>query len=507
MDAPPPNDAPRAPLSLKQEQLAVAGCVLWVLVWGLRAIYLDHRITASDNIFPAVDLMVEIVSSRALDWERLLGWFGHSPVHPPLPALHASLVAAALGHSSDNAQVASLLLHGVLVVQVYRLAREGAGHQVTALLATALAATAPPIAAWYRVDYPEALVTVLLLAVLHQAANTDLQRARPALLLGLLVGLGALSKLSFLVVALVPAVYFIAASVRSKRALVNALLAVGVTALVSGWWYFSHLGQILDNLHNSTSTQATAWERAEFYLMRPPGNLLLTAAALLGLGLALYKRLLAPRTLPWLLLLAYLPAWLAFTLVFDQWERYILPLLPLSCLFAAVGVGWLLGRLQGWPARLALGVAALALAGVAAAYNTAPPGDPNGLCQDAGILSPDRRDFSSLARALPRLASWRVPAVKVASSADALDWMNGQMDRLAAADRVPWLNTDEAKALIKEGRPVHFVHVAGRQAEPNRAFSFDHNVQARRMLTQHKPQQLARFTDESHYVVTLLRIK
>lgn len=495
-------------LSLRQQQIGVLVCVVWVLFWGLRAVYLDNRVTSTDTLFPQTKGLFFLLDDPMFTPAWLWGWLNAAPTHPPLPALYGALFCWLVGFSHEAVQVSSVVLHGLLVVELFRLTRACARDRLAPLVAAALAATAPVLAAWFRVDYPESLTTLLVVATLRQGLATDLRRPGPAITLGLLVGLGALCKLSFWVVLLPPAAHFFGARVRDRARLLNALAAVATVALVCGWWYFGHLSAIGKNLASSTSNSLPMLSRLHYYLVQPPGNLTLTAAALAGaLMAALRRELLTDGHATVQLLLAWLPAHALLVGLFDPWERYIVPVLPLSCLLAAVALARALALLP-IPRRVVVALLLAGLAAGSAVINLQRPRESYGVAESSGILQPDRRSYHSLARALARARALGHPLLIVANAPPAQAWVNGQWTRLALVPRggVEMVGAAVAGERLARGEAVSYLQVDGPRRFLDRTWNLGTVHWPREVLRGQRRTLVARFADESPYTVRLFVI-
>ena len=448
-----------SPLTVKQEQLAVAGLMVWVLAWGLRACLLDREYAQTDNLMGQAFLLHSALSDGGVGdaWSALFaGGF-----HPPLPSLVATLLASLMGFSPETIRISCLLLHPVVMAQVYFLARALCPDRAVALFACLLSATVPMIFGWFRSDFPEPLTTVFVLATLHAMFVVDLRRPWPAARLGLFVGLGALSKLSFGVFILLPALYFAARTIRSARALAMAGLSLLSALVVCGWWYVPSFGDIQTNLELSTggAQEGMHLSRIVDYLWMPAGNLSLTVAAAAGAALAFFAPGVRRRRLH-LLLLCWAGSYLMFLLVFDFWARYILPLLPLSCVLAAVA--W--GRLMRWlgpRARLpALVCAAMALLVAFCTFNLSSSHRHR---QFLGLIFPSNRVFSIYEKLINRLNVQPSVAIVTTNSAPSGQQVIRKL-RESQREFPALVSVARARELIKGGKDVYRVHVVRRDA-------------------------------------------
>ena len=446
-------------LTVKQEQLAIAGLIVWVLAWGLRTCLLDTELAMTDNLLGHANQLHGSISDGNVGdaWSMLFaGGF-----HPPLPSLVATLLASLMGFGPETVRISCLLLHPVAMVQVYWLSRALCSNRNVAAFACLLTATVPMIFGWFRSDFPEPLTTVFVLATLHALLVTDLRRPWPAVRLGMLTGLGALAKLSFMVFILLPAIYFAFRRIRDARSLAMAGLALLSALLVCGWWYIPSFQAILTNLHLSTggAQEGAHLSRIVDYLWMPAGNLILTLAAVAGAAIAFCDKAVdRPRLV--LLLLCWGGSYLMFLLVFDFWARYILPLLPLSCVLTALA--W--GKLAGWlgpRARLAvLGCVTLVMLGSFTFFNLSSSHHSR---QFLGLIFPSTRVFSIFDKLINRLNVQPSIAFVTSNSGPARELV---IRKIRAAKRAfpTLIPIARAAELVKGGENIYRVHVIRQDA-------------------------------------------
>ena len=467
----------------------------WVVGFGLWTVLGENRPTGHDSVFPTAYRGFRLLLGAPIDGETWARWIGAMDIHPPLPMLLGLVSGALFGMSLAAVRLGSVALHLVLLVQVYTLVRRLTGHRDAVALACWLVAVVPLVGAWMRCDYPEPLLSVLVIGTLQLAMRTSLHRPAQALLLGVVVGLGALTKLGYAVIMLPAAVLFVGAQVRRRRAQgasvgalgVGLVLAVAGAMAVAGWWYLWHIDDIITNFHMSTQVSMPLSERLARYFWQPTGNLLLVGVALAGLVLARVRRTVPDRDLA-LVAGTWLGGYAALTLLFDVMPRYIGPLHPLSCVLAALLFDAVTrGRSRKGPTRnkpISEGVepprwqgattkeyccilrsrnvaggdgsaagasvccvagpkmraATLAAVGVAAAMGglwaqLSPPSDRLTHGNSTGWLAPDRRDFGAFARAR-RLALTHGPYhVLVVRSESAMFWISDL--QFAVLNRLP----------------------------------------------------------------------
>jgi hypothetical protein len=443
-------------------------------------------------------------------WAGLGPWLFSTEVHPPLPYIVATLLALPLGFGLPAVRASGVLLHAAVVVQVFALARSVTGSRTVALLGAALAATVPMMAGWFRLEYHEPVIAVLVVATLQLAISTDLRAPGRAALLGLCLGLGALTKLSFDAVLLLPALIFLGARLRQvgPRALAGAGIALAVTLILCGWWYATHLGMIVENWTMSTATSGgTVESRLVGYLWRGQGNLTLTALGLVGVVVA-YRERLVERLAWWLLV----PTWLVglgmFIIVFDFWGRYILPLLPVTCALAGVALGRLLRLLPpGWQRGGIAAVVAFMLAASALANLHQP--DPEARIY-SGLLVPDRRDHGGLGRALASLRRLRAAALLAADSDDTLVRISPLIAVARLEGDLPplYFRPEVVARDLAHGTPVYALTYTGPPERAARRSEYweREGGASWRWLAGRKKRLVGRYTDGTDRVASVWRI-
>lgn len=445
-------------------QISLFCLIVWILAWGLRACLLDTEPARTDNLLGYANAYYRALANA--DLRGFIEVILTGDYSPPLAVLVATLLAAPMGFSLEAVRISCLLLHPVVVVQVYFLSRAIRPDRDVALMAALLTGTVPMIFGWFRSDFPEPLVTVLVLATLHSMLVTDLRRPWPAVRLGLLTGLGILSKLAFPIFIVFPAAYLAATRIRDTRTLACAGLSLLAALAVCGWWLVQSFGSILVNFGLSTaSTQegGHVLDRVVKYLWLPSGNLSLTAVACVGVWLALRDRSVDRHRLN-LVLVSWAGAYLMFLLLFDTWARYILPLLPLSCVLAAQPWGWLMRRLSGQRRRLALVAASLSLLSVFVVLNfTSSRETRDHLGLISPILSPDRAIFETVRG---RLLGGNA-AVVISSTSERVQ--NQMIRHMARHDRPLVVSACRGRNIVEQGGAIYRVHVTPLAEEANHA--------------------------------------
>jgi dolichyl-phosphate-mannose-protein mannosyltransferase len=349
-----------------RHRLALAGLLIGlatiVAVW----LAIDRRPPEWDHANHLERAVVCHRSLRESGSEWLQEIISESSFYPPIVTCTAGLLYFVLPIAPLTAQAViwAFLVLGTLAV--YGLGRRLLDADA-ALLAAFLFATAPFVVFMllnFQLDLPLAALVALALYVLVR--TEDLSLRRWTLGLGLVLGLGMLTKPPFAAYLSGPLLWVAWRGLRARdrRArLLHLVAAVGVAGAVALPWYGPRLVGLPAQFINRSFKQAAEAGQAPalsgasllFYpeWIIPQWGLLATALLLWGI-VALARR---PRARG--LLWAALAPFLIFTLIQNKNLRYTLPLLPAAALVAAAGV-------SVFPPRIRRGLAwACAIAGVA----------------------------------------------------------------------------------------------------------------------------------------------
>ncbi|HET7343061.1 MAG TPA: LmeA family phospholipid-binding protein [Methylomirabilota bacterium] len=339
---------------------------------------------------------------RAGDWHTI---FERSSFYPPL----ATCAAGALGMllPADAAAGAALVLFlGVGMFAVYLLARALVSGR--AGVAAALLFGAAPFVVFstlhFQLDLP--LASMVALALLLQLASDDFRRLTVAFLVGVVWGLGMLTKPTFALYVAGPALLML---VRGRRqALPGAVLATLLAAAVGLPWFGPRLLGLGAQVDARAFAQAA--ESGHPGVLTLPGltfyprwlgyefGLLALAFVVAGLVVAAVRR-------QTYLLVAALGPYIVIELIRNKNLRYSLPTLGALAVVAALGLDALPPRVR----RVA--AVALVVAGVVqvSAMTTGVP--PN--------------------RLIPGLDAWWVPQAQPARA----DWRHRDILALIENDR------------------------------------------------------------------------
>lgn len=497
--------------------IMLSAMVAWVLAWGARAALLDRLQPGSDSILGHV---IRIHAALAAgDQSMAVGLIFAPGWHPPLPAIYGVLVTSVLGVSMGVIRLSSVFLHCLALVQTYLLARRASCTREAALIAGGLVAALPMLTGWFRTDFPEPLTTVLVLATYHLALKCDLDTdRRRALALGLVVGLGLLTKLGYAVFVFFPAVLFLALRLRTSAAALNAGLAALVVLAVCGWWYWMNLDAVLENLGMSSqhiravaSGEGSVLTRLKLLAGMPDLYPLLAAAAA-GVALA-WRRGLLPRESLALLTVCWAAPVVLLVGLFDILSRYLVPILPLSCLLAGLALHHLARDVVGAGGRplrrLFIGLLVLALTCLSLLTNLLP--QPMEDRDASGILNPYTKKLDAFHRAASRAAAAGLPVLIASDHMQASEWSNNQvlLHGISGARPVTWLDQvpDAARSLAR-GQPVAVLVLTAsfHEARPDENEK-DIRRDAHRWQARQRRVPMGVFVDSSPFKVSLYRVQ
>ena len=404
---------PGLALSARRGQVCLGLLLLFFLAWDLHAILADQQLgtDASDTtLVDFIHLHFDLQESGAGEW------LSRGNVKGPLATLLILGLGQLVGDWLLSARLLNVLLHGVLLLLVGRLTLRLSSSRLVALLAVAICGSFPAEYGWFRLDFHEPMVAVAVVATLLMMMD-DLRSPAAAARLGLVVGLGLLTKLTYPMFLLIPGVLYLIRHLRTRRRALLLLLAAGVASLLTAWWFIPSAKLIQQYLVDSTQRNpSTLGHKLDLYLIQLPGSAVLLGAALAGALLAWRGRL-APGRGILALALCVVPSVVLLIFVFDPWSRYIVPAYPAAGVLAALGVAWVLRRARHRFPRVPRLLLCLLVAGLLAQYLwfnlVAGQRMHRDRIQGAGMVAPDTRPYDAYVRATRtiRRQGWRVLAL------------------------------------------------------------------------------------------------
>jgi 4-amino-4-deoxy-L-arabinose transferase-like glycosyltransferase len=225
------------------------------LALALLAVYLGAHLTLRLLVSHSVD----VDESDIVLFSQSFEWGYHE--QPPLYSWGIWILSQVLGISIFTITLYRLLILGSIHVLLYLCTRRATRNENAALLA-ACAPLAVPTFAWNAVAYltHTLLACALSAAFCHALLRLrDDDRMRNYLVLGLVAGLGALTKYNFFLVALgLFAAALTQPSFRARlldRRIILSLLVCGVVVLPHAIWLLRHWDAVHDGI--AIKTQAT----------------------------------------------------------------------------------------------------------------------------------------------------------------------------------------------------------------------------------------------------------
>jgi len=371
----------------------LSALAIFIVGWDLWAVLADLRPSGGDT-FTNTTLHLYDHLTKENPW----GFFSTDGPKGPFAPLLSLPFLVLLGQVPLATRLVCVAAHGALVWQTYDLGRRLYGGPWTGLLASVMLSTSPMVFGWARLDFHECLLASVVTATLQLMVRARLDGPILSLLLGLVLGVGILTKLGYVVFMVAPGIWFVLRRLRGVRSGLYLLLTLGFMSLVAYKWVRNNMDTIMGNYHMTTSFREAWWLKAAAYVADPP-TYLLFAAGLAAVAVLWWKRL-ADR---WVLAL-YVPfiglSLVQFSMLFDYWTRYTVPLYPAASVLAAAGLVLVLGRLPRLPARLLAAAFAGYLLVSFVQLNLAPVVGPNAREFTFGMFVPDTRPYDGLSRAM-----------------------------------------------------------------------------------------------------------
>lgn len=441
--------------------LLLAGLVAFVTAFNVWAIAVDHRLSGCDS-YCYQALMLE----RFLDGEP--GSFQDSlDSRGPLVTLLAVLFLKLVGSAPLGLRLLSVLGHSVLMIQAYGLTRAMGGARLAGLFATLICGVHPMIFGWARLAYHETLLSVAVLAVLHLAYTSGLDRLRPALKLGLALGLGLLTKLTFILLMVAPAIWAITQGIRRRRiSALPVLLIAGITGGAAALWAAKWGGEFVGYVQMSTHTSESALGKLAAYLALPGSWVLLAGALVTAVTLWWLRE--AERPALVLLTSTVVFSFGLIAVAFDRSSRYVVPVYPVAALLAGMGLAWAVEQLPRRARQLAAALVSAALLTMFVSLNlTGVPTEVLRREVHAGLITPDRSHYNAYPKAVSALVRHKLNMLITVDSPEAIATVEGvDLIWYRRGYRPHPLDLPAAKAALAKGRPVGVLLIRRYASEP-----------------------------------------
>ena len=498
---------------LLSPRLAQAGLIfllIFYLSWDLRAVLTDQRLGPTDTTVEEAQGLLDMVHDEGLG--ALVGWSLRAR-KGPVAGILVALLTPLVGETLLAARILGLILHVLLLSALFRMAAKVTGQTWPGLLAVLICGTFPGEYGWFRMEYHDSLLVLVTLLAVWQLAG-DLQSRRRAVLLGLTLALGMLSKVPFPVFIVGPGLLFAWRNLRSRRALANAALAAAAFCLAAGWYLIPNLLSIAEYVDGSHEPQFFhLGESLRSYFVIIPRTIPYLLAALVAAPLA--WRLGRTRGALVASLTCSIFTGTIILLYFDPWSRYLTPAFPMAGLLVTLGLTPLIQRLARREVAWAYGVLAvmaMSLLGLYVRDNLVGITHPEGNREwGAGLIAPDRRPYQAYPR-MVRYVKGRNIWVYSLGWTSKIEGCPNILQRLwiQRGQELPHLKPEQVEQKLHSGEPIHLV-LCHRELAPLHGLSraeaqepMDAKVLA---AARAQPiQVLASFSDPDGVRLTLLRM-
>ena len=278
--------------------------------------------------------------------------------YPPLVYLLSAPFALVFWPTVDALLAVNTLFLGILFIATYGIA-SSFGDRKTGILAAFIVSIYPIIyglARHYLLDVP--LTAMVTLAIWSLVRTDRFERRSAAILCGLSLGLGMLTKWTFAIFVAAPVMLTLlyALKSQSRRQIINSALALAIGAALCIPWYVINLSALreflsLGGIYGAIEGDPTVGTLAAwlFYTQALAHDQILLPltlfAGVAALALIVRRRLGYNITL---LVLWIAPPYFAFALFLSKDVRYTMPYLPAIAILTALGLmAWRPQRLRG----------------------------------------------------------------------------------------------------------------------------------------------------------------
>ena len=328
----------------RKEQASFAPVVL-LCAFSLALALFQYQWFKADCRIPFWDQLRYFDMTRSADQALTEGRLGNlldlHPSHPPLYPLLGAVYGHTLGDTSYAVvRTLNVLLAILLVFASYALLRKLHLSPLWATLGAMFASMAPLGVAFGHMYYLENLLSVLVVLGWTVFLPRPPEHLAGWMLGGLICGLGCLTKWTFPVFMVIPAVV---AFPRVMAKPGHAAAALATMALVAGPWYWSHWGGILAFLGSGVSggegelgaiRGLQGWIYYPVRLALSGVGLPLVFASCFG-ALVMLKR---ERRTALVIFGVFLVCWLVFSSLLTKKPRHLLPTIPLVGALTAYGL-------------------------------------------------------------------------------------------------------------------------------------------------------------------------
>lgn len=267
--------------------------------------------------------------------------------HPPLVGMIISPFYSFFGKNIDVTVIfMNIIFLPILLVSIYKLTLLLSKKPFIALLSSFIIITYPTIitlSRYYMFELP--LAALVSLAIYYLFLVNDFTNRKYSILLGIILGLGMLIKLSFIIFVFLPLIY-IMFKIPNHKYLKNVFITLSIFLFITGLWYLPLCPQYIKKLfHAATYTglmeSDPKWSSLEgityYVLLLINSQLSFFYVLLFIIALALFIHSPLPKKTIFYLWLII--PYIIFTFVWSKEDRYIVPYLPAFAIITAVGLG------------------------------------------------------------------------------------------------------------------------------------------------------------------------
>jgi Dolichyl-phosphate-mannose-protein mannosyltransferase len=451
----------RALGTVKAAWVALLLILCFFVGWNLWAVLVDNRPTYGPDSSLFWSLKAYLTGSLGEGWQILL----HSKGKGLLNCLFVLALTKPAGDLALAARLVSVLAHGATLWIVYALAVFVVKDRRAGLLAAVACGCLPLLVGFARLEYRDTLLATVVAGSLLLMLHCRLDRLWLDIALGLVLGLGIMTKLAFIPFMVAPGLWFVATRARSLRAWGHLLVVLLVMVGLVLPWTIINWAYIYENAISSSSFSDQPWQAKAWSYLTFPGNPILLALAAAAGPLLWFKGAAVRRSGLILLLLASFFSLGLFIFHFDDWPRYIIPVFPPAAVLAGAGLSWVLGQIRLAGLRIGLAAAGVALLLGLFGYYNLVPGSLGEIPQreyHLGMVAPDTRPYDGFPRAVALTASLG-EALVVYDTWDTFGHVeNLQVIELVWASRGVklWkMNLDRARQHSSAGRPVPVLYI------------------------------------------------
>lgn len=365
----------------------------------------------------------------------------HVNPYPPFFYVTALPFVWFVSPSADAMLVVNIFYVGLLIFATYGIGRLAVGSAVgssvggrAGLLAAFLVSMYPLIYGLSRQYLADvALTAVTAFAVFCLFWSASFQRRWPSLILGVTIGVGVLTKWTFIVFLLGPLAIAVYLTLRqaTRARLVNMLLAGAISLVIGLPWFLTNLEPLQAFLEFNRvlaapqEGEAPIWTVASWiYYLRELTNqqMLLPFFLLFVGGVVLTLRRCRVNGYLWMLVAWIAVGYVASTLFINKDTRYTMPYLPAFALLTAIGLVQIRHAvIRRVGLALIVGYALVQFAGLTVGLSSHVAGMPARVGWTLGALPVALYAEGVHIADPPRAQEWQIESILATVMADATD--------------------------------------------------------------------------------------